>query len=317
MTAPNQPVPALPPGAPDSFHFNITPEFGAALAAFQKELPKIERNKHVEVATKKDDADDYDYWYADLEEVSRGVLPALARHGLSFSSYPGVSSVGRGLSLRYFLLHDGGGYILAEWPIIGTDAKGIRAMQNIGGMITFIRRYALQAATGVATDTDDDLQAAAKKEEGGQDPAVARRQRSAAAREQQAADNTARRNVQARQAASEPAPEPESEREPEEMHPPSDPDAPLTRYPQMQKKLIVQFRQMEIVDRDKRLLALSTLLGRDITTQNELTAGEGFELIGAIEPLLAEAETPQQARQMLRELAEARAQETPSADEPS
>jgi hydroxypyruvate isomerase len=32
-------------------------------------------------------------------------------------------------------------------------------MQNVGGMITFIRRYALQAATGVAAEDDDNMRA--------------------------------------------------------------------------------------------------------------------------------------------------------------
>lgn len=287
MTAPTTTTP--PP--PDVFAIKITPEFAAGLAAFQRDLPKIQKNRHVEVETAADKKD-YDYSYATLDHISDIVMPKLAEHGLSFASFPGVGSGGRGLSVRYFLLHASGGYIGCEWPVPGSDQKGARLMQAIGGMVTYIRRYALQAATGVsAEDDDDDLRGAVAAEQ--QTPTAQRRQRSAAARTEQAQTNTARRRERP---ASEPEgppadtsdAEPTSPAGPQGFSPPRDPDAPVSQ-PQ-QRKLIMQFKDLgkgEKAQREERLKIVSGIMGKPVGSITELTAGEAHELIEIVDSALA------------------------------
>jgi hypothetical protein len=305
MTTPVTPEPPNP-GNIRIFAMNITPDFAAALAEFQSDIPKIDRDRHVEIPTKDPNADDIDYWYTTLPKLNQEVLPKLAACGLSFTSFPGAGGDGKGLSLRYLLMHKSGGYVGAEWPFSGEAVGKMKGLQALGSAITYIRRYALQAATGVAAEEDDDGAQAVRGDD--ETPATARRSRSQSARTGQAATNTARRQQAAaseqpaEQPAEQPPPEPEGE-----MSPPSRPDAPLREYPQMQKKLIVQFAKMDVRDRDKRLLALSQLLGRDITTQNELTAGEAFELIGVIEPVLDLADSPEAARRTVQAIAQERA----------
>lgn len=127
-------------------------ELAKALAAFQAELPTVGKGNTARVEGKEGKAG-YSYKYADLADVTKVVLPQLAKHGLSFSSKPTIDD-GR-FVLIYTLRHvsgeeDGGVYPL---PVNATP-------QATGSAISYARRYALQAMTGVAADEDDDGQAA-------------------------------------------------------------------------------------------------------------------------------------------------------------
>jgi ERF superfamily len=272
MTAPTP----TPDTSPDVFAFNITPEFCKALADFQAELPKIDKNKLVEVETRKEGADDYDYSYASLDHVSHLSMPQLGRHGLSFTSYPGANSNGRGLSLRYFLMHASGGYIGCEWPILPTDLKGARAMQSFGAMVTYIRRYAFMAATGVAADLDDDdLRSAVAREDKATAPTA--RRNAAAAREKQAEQNTARVGRRARNGEEPPA---------EQSRPQRDPDAPVASG--TQGHMFGLFTKIGYGARDDetraaRLAVSSDLVGRALTSANDLTTGEAQALIDVLQ----------------------------------
>ena len=65
----------------------------AALARVQAELPKVERDRTVEVQQKNGQV--YSYSYVTLANLSDAVLPLLARHGLSFVAMPGAGSDGK------------------------------------------------------------------------------------------------------------------------------------------------------------------------------------------------------------------------------
>jgi len=297
MTSPNQPGQQPRPPAPEVFAFNITPGFAKALAAFQADLPKIDKNKLVEIETE-GNKDDYDYSYATLDHVSEIVLPRLAGHGMSFTAYPGTGS-GGSLSLRYFLLHESGGYIGTEWPI-SSDAKGMRRVQNLGGLITYIRRYALTSATGVAPEMDDDdLRNAVKSETADADPTTARRARSQAARTEQAAANTerTRRRVS-------------GERAPDDVPPaddaPPNPDGPITSGEQ--RKLFAQFRSVGLAlqdQRSERLRVASDLMGRQLTTVNDLTSRQAGELSDVLAAVIGAADTVEGRQEALEAACEA------------
>lgn len=119
-----------------------TKSLAEALALFQAELPKVAKDNRVDAGAIK-------YDYADLAAVSHAVLPALAKHGLSFLSRPTVVD-GR-FVLAYKLLHTSGESEAGEFPL---PDKG--SSQQMGSAITYARRYALSAVTGVAPDKDDD-----------------------------------------------------------------------------------------------------------------------------------------------------------------
>ena len=123
-----------------------TKSLAEALAAFQLDLPKLGKSSTADAGT-------YKYAYADLAEVSNVVLPLLAKHGLSFTTRPTLED-GR-FVLAYQLLHTSGEHTDGCFPL---PDKG--SSQQMGSAITYARRYALSAVTGVAPDKDDDGAAA-------------------------------------------------------------------------------------------------------------------------------------------------------------
>lgn len=127
----------------------------AALAAFQAEYPTVRKDKTALVTH---DKGSYRYSYADLAEISPVVMPLLGKHGLSFSSRPMLDEHGR-FVLRYELLHASGETRGGDYPLPDPSRAGA---QSIGSAITYARRYALNAVTGLAPDdgSDDDGQAA-------------------------------------------------------------------------------------------------------------------------------------------------------------
>jgi hypothetical protein len=128
------------------------PTLAHALAAFQAELPKVGKDNTAQV---KSDKGQYTYRYADLSEISPVVLPLLAKHGLSWTTLPTLDEEGR-FALQYRLAHTSGQDLAGTYPL---PAPG-SSPQVLGSGITYARRYALCAVTGVAPgDDDDDAQA--------------------------------------------------------------------------------------------------------------------------------------------------------------
>lgn len=125
----------------------MTDTLASALAAFQAELPTLGKTNTANTGT-------YSYRYADLADVSKVVLPLLAKHGLSFSAKPTIDESGR-FVLAYVLRHAGGGEDAGVYPLPGNATP-----QQVGSAITYARRYVLQSMTGIAPDEDDDGKAA-------------------------------------------------------------------------------------------------------------------------------------------------------------
>jgi hypothetical protein len=121
-----------------------TPKLNAALAAFQAELPRVPKDARAHIPGR--DA----YEYADIEDMSRIVLPLLGKHGLSFSAMPVLRDDGKKV-LRYALLHSSGEERGGDFEL----PANVNA-QGMGSAITYARRYTLGPITGVAPGGDDD-----------------------------------------------------------------------------------------------------------------------------------------------------------------
>lgn len=134
----------------------------AALAAFHVELPRVAKDNTAKV---KSDKGSYTYRYADLAEISPIILPLLGRNGLAWMTCPTLTPDGR-FVLRYALKHISGEAETGEYPL----PKPESSPQVLGSAITYARRYALCAVTGVAPGGDDDDAAEAQRR---QEPAVA------------------------------------------------------------------------------------------------------------------------------------------------
>lgn len=113
----------------------------AAVSAMQGELPVVEKLNSVNAGARK-------YKYADLTLLTEKVMPLLAKHGLAFIALPNISDGIFGLS--YELRHESGESVAGHYPLPNSSP------QEIGSAITYARRYALAAVTGVAPGGDDD-----------------------------------------------------------------------------------------------------------------------------------------------------------------
>jgi ERF superfamily len=123
-----------------------TPELNKALAAVQATIPHVAKSE-------KADAGSYSFDYADLTAVTAAILPLLGKHGLAFTAMPSTDNDGR-LVLDYALTHESGQERAAQFPLWMLIPERVKA-QQIGGYITFFRRYCLCAATGVAPGGED------------------------------------------------------------------------------------------------------------------------------------------------------------------
>lgn len=120
----------------------------AALAAFQAEIPTVAKSNEATIPTK--GGGGYAYSYADLSDVTAVALPLLGKHGLAWVTIPTMTDAG-GFVLRYELRHESGDAIEGVYPL---PAPTMQA-QQVGMAITYARRYAFCAVTGIAPGGDD------------------------------------------------------------------------------------------------------------------------------------------------------------------
>lgn len=232
-------------------------ELAAAMVKVQANLPKLERDRTVEVRPK--NSAPYGYSYATLANLSEAVLPLLAENGLTFITMPGSGSQG-GMCLRYTLMHTSGQALSGEFPI---SAEG--GIQQLGGRITYARRYILAAVVGITADEDDESRLS---EEG---PRTAQR----APKNASGGAQTARRSTP-------PPPLPQEDNGP----------GPATG-PQLTKAHTV-FTSIGWTERDDKLRASSVIVGRPLTSSTDMTKAEAHTLIEALE-MVSQQPDPQTA----------------------
>ena len=93
--------------------------------------------------------------YADLASVWDACRVALASNGLSVSQHPGRLEDGT-VTVTTALMHASGQHIISVAAAMPKDGSA----QAAGSVVTYLRRYALAAAVGVAPGDDDDGNAA-------------------------------------------------------------------------------------------------------------------------------------------------------------
>lgn len=120
----------------------------SALIQAQREFPVIPKGKTAKVPTKSGGS--YSYSYADLSDVVAAVTPILHKNGLCVIHLGGVES-GR-QTLRTILTHsESDEKAISDFLLPPTDDP-----QDMGGSITYFRRYALCSILGIVTEDDAD-----------------------------------------------------------------------------------------------------------------------------------------------------------------
>lgn len=129
--------------------------FDAALSAAKAEIPVIFKNKNVDFTSAKGRTQ---YRHEDLGEIARTVDPILAKHGLS---YRFRTEQGNGDVRVTCIVSHRDGHTEENALVAGRDESGNKNnIQAVGSTITYLQRYTLKAALGLAASTDDDAKAA-------------------------------------------------------------------------------------------------------------------------------------------------------------
>jgi hypothetical protein len=128
--------------------------FDAALAAAKSEIPVILKNRLVDYAST-DGKSRTTYRHEDLGEIARTVDPILARHGLSYR-FLTTSEINQPISVTCIVSHRDGHSERNMLTGPRDDSGKKNAIQQMGSTITYLQRYTLKAALGLAASADDD-----------------------------------------------------------------------------------------------------------------------------------------------------------------
>lgn len=129
--------------------------FDKAMAAAKAEMPTITKNRHVGFESRKPGAAKTDYHHEDLAEIVRTITPVLGKYGLSFR-FRTTSEVGQPITVTCKISHEDG-HCEENTLIAGRDESGNKnSIQAIGSTVTYLQRYTLKAALGLAASNDDD-----------------------------------------------------------------------------------------------------------------------------------------------------------------
>lgn len=126
--------------------------FGEAMAAAKSEIPVIAKNREVDFSSSKGRTN---YRHEDLAEIARTVDPILSKFGLSYR-YKVSSAPNEPVTVTCIVSHRSG-HSEETTLTAGRDESGSKnSIQSIGSTVTYLQRYTLKAALGLAASTDDD-----------------------------------------------------------------------------------------------------------------------------------------------------------------
>jgi hypothetical protein len=122
-------------------------EIFSALAAAQNGLKNAAKNR-----------EGHTYRYADLSSILADVRPVLVEHGLFVTQWPSLADEGH-IAISTLIGHRSGQWMkLGDCDMSVEPSRNMSRAQAVGSVITYARRYALQAALGISS-TDDDQDA--------------------------------------------------------------------------------------------------------------------------------------------------------------
>lgn len=140
----------------DAFHARKA--FDDAMADLRKNLPKIVKSREVDFTSPKGRTH---YKFEDLAEITESLAGPMSEVGLSFRWY--TENVQAGVKVTCRITHRDGHF--EETSLVGPlDASGNKnPIQAIGSAVSYLQRYTLKAAVGVAASHDDDAQSVSQR----------------------------------------------------------------------------------------------------------------------------------------------------------
>jgi hypothetical protein len=131
-------------------------EFDAAMAAAKAEIPPIIKNRTVDFTSQKGRTN---YRHEDLGEIARTIDPILGRHGLTYR-FRTRNAPNEPVSVTCIVSHRLGHFEENTLSAGRDDSGNKNSIQAIASTITYLQRYTLKAALGLAASADDDGAAA-------------------------------------------------------------------------------------------------------------------------------------------------------------
>lgn len=133
--------------------------FDQAMAEAKADIPVILKNRTVDFTSAKGRTN---YRHEDFAEIARTVDPILSKHGLSYR-FRTTSAANEPVTVTCIVSHRLGHFEENTLSAGRDDSGNKNGIQAIGSTQTYLQRYTLKAALGLAASTDDD---AAKAETG-------------------------------------------------------------------------------------------------------------------------------------------------------
>ena len=128
---------------PDLWTSQETDKIYSALLKFHANPPAIAKEGVIAMHGK-------DRKYITLDTIMHAVRPSLAEKGMFITQHLA------GDSLTTMIIHEGGQFIASRFPFQTMNGSGTNNLQNLGGGLTYLRRYAISAILGIAADEDND-----------------------------------------------------------------------------------------------------------------------------------------------------------------
>lgn len=129
--------------------------FDHAIAAAKAEIPSIRKNRTVDFTSQKGRTH---YRHEDLAEIARTVDPILSKHGLSYRYRTAQDA--RTVTVTCILSHRDGYSEETTLSAASDDSGNKNHIQAVGSAATYLQRYTLKMAIGLAASDDDDGKAA-------------------------------------------------------------------------------------------------------------------------------------------------------------
>lgn len=128
--------------------------FDAAIARAKARMPVVFK-EHIKTGA------GGTYQYEDLASIAKAIDPVLAEEGLSYR----FRTESNGMVKVVCVISHCDGHSEENWLSSAPDTTGSKnSIQAIGSAVTYLQRYTLKAALGIAASKDDDGQAAGSAE---------------------------------------------------------------------------------------------------------------------------------------------------------
>ena len=128
--------------------------FDNAIALAKGELGPIVKNRKVDFTSKREGGARTNYRYEDFAAVASAVDPVLARHGLSYRFRS--EQQGQRLKVTCRVSHADGYGEETTLEAANDESGNKNAIQSVGSAATYLQRYTLKLALGLAASNDDD-----------------------------------------------------------------------------------------------------------------------------------------------------------------